>query len=100
MIIKCVNFQQTYGECIEVLAAICQTISLATLTLCFPAPKLWQSDSIQENANDYVSYYLSKFSNYLLNTKLFIDVYRPAIPSRPTSNTYFRYFEFDTKTIV
>lgn len=33
-------------------------MSLATLTLCFPAARLWQSDGLQDVANDYVKYYL------------------------------------------
>lgn len=52
--------QQTYAECIEVLATICRTISLATLSLCFPAPSDWQGAQLQDAAGDYVRYYLSR----------------------------------------
>lgn len=55
--------KQTYGECIDILASICRTISLATLSLCFPAAKLWQIDFVQEKPQHYVTYYLSIYSN-------------------------------------
>jgi hypothetical protein len=47
-------------ECIEVLSAICRTTSLASLTLCFPPLKLWQTNELQKSANDYVSHYLNQ----------------------------------------
>lgn len=54
------SFQLTYNECIDVLAAICKTMCLATLSLCFPKSRTWQENSEQEKANDYVSYYLGE----------------------------------------
>lgn len=33
-------------ECIEVLAAVCETTSLATLTLYFPPQKVWQFEVV------------------------------------------------------
>ncbi|KAG4065560.1 hypothetical protein HA402_013330 [Bradysia odoriphaga] len=68
------KLKQTYGECIDVLASICQTISLATLTLCFPSPKLWQSDSLQENANEYVAYYLNQLYLPVLQATHILDI--------------------------
>lgn len=64
--------QQTYNECIEVLATICRTISLATLSLCFPAARLWQFADMQESSNDYVKYYLGKICAHRFTPKAFL----------------------------
>lgn len=52
------------AQCIDVLASICMTTSLATLSLCFPAAKTWQSDDLQDKSNDYVAYVLGKWLNF------------------------------------
>ncbi len=51
-------FQQTCNDCIEVLAAVCETTSLATLSLYFPPTKHWQVNTLQEKYNEYVNVYL------------------------------------------
>lgn len=61
-------------ECIDVLASVCSTTSLATLSLCFPAPKLWQTEYIQESANEYVSYLLGIFKNRISWYKLLLSL--------------------------
>lgn len=48
------------NECIEVLSSICMTLSLATLTLCFPPARTWQCEEVQSLSNDYVKYFLGK----------------------------------------
>jgi len=53
------KLKQTHIQCNEVLASICRTMCLATLSLCFPAAKLWQTDLMQAKANEYVEYFLS-----------------------------------------
>jgi Coiled-coil protein 142 len=50
----------TSQECINILAAICRTTSLATFSLCFPSVKQWQCNYLQEKANDYVAYFLQQ----------------------------------------
>jgi len=42
--------QTTCMECIEVLAAVCETTSLATLTLYFPPEKVWQCEVLNVRA--------------------------------------------------
>lgn len=54
------KLQQTTTECIDVLASVCSTISLATLSLCFPSLQMWQTDVLQPTANDYVPYLLEQ----------------------------------------
>lgn len=45
------------------LSSICRTISLATLSLCFPANAEWQTMEPQTGANDYVRYFFSASFN-------------------------------------
>ena len=52
--------QLTYSECIEVLAALCKMLSLASLKLCFPKPIFWQETQLQETPSDYVGFFLGK----------------------------------------
>lgn len=47
------------------LAAICKTMCLATLSLCFPKSKAWQENIEQEKANDYVAYYLGEYDEFV-----------------------------------
>lgn len=54
------KLKETTKECIEILALICSTTSLATLSLCFPSPKFWQTELVQETSNDYVPYLLEQ----------------------------------------
>ncbi|XP_058825246.1 uncharacterized protein LOC131685499 [Topomyia yanbarensis] len=48
------------AECIDVLAAVCRTTSLASLTLCFPHFRHWQTDIVQNAANEYVAYFFNQ----------------------------------------
>lgn len=54
------KLKRTYDECIDVLATVCRTISLATLSLCFPSPVDWRGECVQTGAHHYVGYYLSE----------------------------------------
>ncbi|XP_055644954.1 uncharacterized protein LOC129780574 isoform X2 [Toxorhynchites rutilus septentrionalis] len=54
------KLKQTGAECIDVLAAVCRTTSLASLTLCFPHFRHWQSEMLQETANEYVAYFFNQ----------------------------------------
>lgn len=38
------RLQTTYHTCIDVLAAVCETTSLATLSLYFPPQRIWQCE--------------------------------------------------------
>lgn len=51
------------------LSTICHTLSLATLSLCFPSPKTWQTNENRDSASSYVSFYLSKIYYW------YIDIY-------------------------
>lgn len=53
-------FQTTCAECIEILSTTCQTYTLATLSLCFPPAKVWQSDTIHEVPGDYVDFFMKQ----------------------------------------
>ncbi|XP_053696391.1 uncharacterized protein LOC128743756 [Sabethes cyaneus] len=48
------------AECIDVLAAVCRTTSLASLTLCFPHYRHWQTEVLQNTANEYVAYFFNQ----------------------------------------
>ncbi|XP_055548511.1 uncharacterized protein LOC129732056 [Wyeomyia smithii] len=48
------------AECIDVLAAVCRTTSLASLTLCFPHYRHWQTEILQDTANEYVAYFFNQ----------------------------------------
>lgn len=50
--------QTTCTECIEVLAAVCETTALATLTLYFPPQKVWQAEILNKKHSEYVGIYL------------------------------------------
>lgn len=54
------KLKQTTAQCIEILASICKTTSLATLTLCFPVAKYWQTEQLNDDPSDYVTYYLEE----------------------------------------
>ncbi|KFB53386.1 hypothetical protein ZHAS_00021700 [Anopheles sinensis] len=55
-----IKLKATCTECIDVLAAVCRTTSLASLTLCFPYFKHWQTEALQERANEYVAYFFNQ----------------------------------------
>ncbi|XP_035900175.1 uncharacterized protein LOC118506736 [Anopheles stephensi] len=55
-----IKLKATCTECIDVLAAVCRTTSLASLTLCFPYFKHWQTEVLQERANEYVAYFFNQ----------------------------------------
>ncbi|XP_052867955.1 uncharacterized protein LOC128273922 [Anopheles cruzii] len=55
-----IKLKATCTECIDVLAAVCRTTSLASLTLCFPHFKHWQTEVLQERANEYVAYFFNQ----------------------------------------
>lgn len=50
--------QLTYSECIDVLAALCKMLSLASLKLCFPEPICWQVTELKDTPNEYVGFFL------------------------------------------
>lgn len=52
------ELKNTVNDCTDILAEICRITSLATLSLCFPATSIWQTEIKQTKANEYVSYYL------------------------------------------
>ncbi|KAL9697043.1 hypothetical protein quinque_000484 [Culex quinquefasciatus] len=54
------KLKQASAECIDVLAAVCRTTSLASLTLCFPPLRHWQTELLQDAANDYVAYFFNQ----------------------------------------
>ncbi|XP_062711971.1 uncharacterized protein LOC134289697 [Aedes albopictus] len=54
------KLKQACSECIDVLAVVCRTTSLASLTLCFPHFRHWQSEILQETANEYVAYFFNQ----------------------------------------
>lgn len=66
------SVQLTSSECIQVLASICKMLSLATLSLCFPKSQFWQSNIIQEGANDYVNHFLSELNIYFFEKELLV----------------------------
>lgn len=55
------KLKSTYASCIEILAAICKTLCLATLSLCFPKSRQWQEEGAQEKPNEYVAYFMGEF---------------------------------------
>lgn len=67
-------FQQTCTQCIDVLASICKTTCLATLSLCFPSPRSWQSELLQSQANDYVAYYLEQIYQPVLEATKDLEI--------------------------
>ncbi|XP_055677642.1 uncharacterized protein LOC129786566 isoform X2 [Lutzomyia longipalpis] len=54
------KLKQTAAQCIVVLSSVCSTTSLATLSLCFPQVKVWQTEVLQEKASDYVAHFLDE----------------------------------------
>jgi hypothetical protein len=51
--------QSTPEECIQVMAAVCRTVSLANLHMCFPPRRYWRQDgSLPQFASAYVEEYL------------------------------------------
>ncbi|XP_059621135.1 uncharacterized protein LOC132264825 [Phlebotomus argentipes] len=54
------KLKQTAAQCIVVLSSVCSTTSLATLSLCFPPVKFWQTDVLLEKASEYVSSFLDQ----------------------------------------
>ncbi|XP_070493085.1 uncharacterized protein [Chironomus tepperi] len=53
-----IKVKTTCYECIEILAAICETTSLATLSLYFPPQRIWQCEVMNKKCNEYVGIYL------------------------------------------
>uniref|UniRef100_A0A336MAF7 CSON014299 protein n=1 Tax=Culicoides sonorensis TaxID=179676 RepID=A0A336MAF7_CULSO len=54
------ELKNTVNDCTDILAEICRITSMATLSLCFPATSIWQTEIKQHKANEYVSYYLNQ----------------------------------------
>lgn len=57
--------QNMTTECVEILAAVCRTISLANLHMMFPDPRYWRQkiNEMPQFASNYVEDYLGK-ANY------------------------------------
>ncbi|XP_055382407.1 uncharacterized protein LOC129612681 [Condylostylus longicornis] len=54
------KLKEAAGACVEILSHVCKTYSLATLTLCFPSTRHWQTEVLQSECDEYVTYFLNK----------------------------------------
>ncbi|CAO1395618.1 unnamed protein product [Diamesa serratosioi] len=65
-----VKVKTTCTECIEILAAVCETTAMATLTLYFPHQKIWQAEILNKKHSEYVGIYLGiMYQPIILATK-------------------------------
>ncbi|KAG5685028.1 hypothetical protein PVAND_014231 [Polypedilum vanderplanki] len=54
-----IKVKSTCNECIDILAAICETTSLATLSLYFPPHRVWLCDTLNKQCSEYIGIYLN-----------------------------------------
>ena len=55
-------FQKTPNECVEILATVCRTISLANLHMMLPDQRYWRQECVEipQFASGYVEEFLGK----------------------------------------